>query len=242
MFLAHQRGFEEAMVYYHVDQALRYLEHLGFRGRRAVFAAPVRANVNGSYDDNSWYSPWDRLLTFGTGAIDDAEDAETILHELGHAIQDAICPDFGQSIEAAAMGEGFGDYFAASFFESRKPPRYRAAVMTWDGLMAGLEEGADPPCLRRVDSNLTYADFDHRDSADEHLNGLIWSATLWDIRKALGRETADRLILESHFQQDGFTTFARGARAILDADRNLEKGRHVATLKRIFRRRRIDPS
>jgi hypothetical protein len=242
MYLAHQRGFEETMVYYHVDQALRHLERLGFRGRRAIFAAPVRANVNGSRDDNSWYSPWDRLLTFGTGAIDDAEDAETILHELGHAIQDAICPDFGQSAEAAAMGEGFGDYFAASFFEPRKPPLYRAAVMTWDGLMAGLEEGTDPPCLRRVDSKLTYADFDHGAGADEHVNGLIWSAALWDIRKALGRDTADRLIVESHFQQDGFTTFARGARAILDADRNLEKGRQVAALRRMFRRRRITVS
>jgi len=30
------------------------------------------------------------MLTFGTGAIDDAEDAQTILHELGHVIQDAI--------------------------------------------------------------------------------------------------------------------------------------------------------
>ncbi len=30
------------------------------------------------------------------------------------------------------------------------------------------------------------------------------------------RAVADRLIVESHFQLDGFTKFARGARAILD--------------------------
>lgn len=112
---SHQRGFEEVMVYYHVDSALRYLESLGYRGIRSIFHTPVRANVTGTRDDNSWYSPIDRSLTFGTGDINDAEDAETILHELGHAIQDAICPDFGQSAQAAAMGEGFGDYFAASF-------------------------------------------------------------------------------------------------------------------------------
>jgi hypothetical protein len=51
----------------------------------------------------------------------------------------------------------------------------------------------------------------------------------------------DRVILESHFQLDGFTSFARGARAILDADRNLEGGKHETALKRIFRRRRIRP-
>jgi len=59
---------------------------------------------------------WDALRD----VMDDAEDGETVLHEFGHAIQDAICPDFGQSPEAAAMGEGFGDYFAGSFFAAKR--------------------------------------------------------------------------------------------------------------------------
>jgi hypothetical protein len=239
MLRSHERGFEEVMVYFHVDAALRRLDQLGYRGRRAIFREPVRANVNGTRDDNSWYSPVDRMLTFGTGYIDDAEDAETILHEFGHAIQDAICPDFGQSPQAAAMGEGFGDYFAASFFESRKPARYSATVMSWDGLLYGLRSRFDPPCLRRLDSALTFDDFDEK--GDEHDNGTIWSATLWDVRAALGRELADTLIIESHFQLDGFTTFARGARAIIDADRNLYGGRHHKALTRVLRRRRIRP-
>ena len=236
---SNERGFEEVMVYYHVDAARRHLESLGYRGPRAIFREAVRANVNGTRDDNSWYSPTDRMLTFGTGDIDDAEDAETILHEFGHAIQDAICPDFGQSKESAAMGEGFGDYFAASMCESKKPARYATSVMSWDGLFSGIAARLDPPCLRRVDEKLSYADFDTR--GDEHDNGQIWSATLWEVRRLLGREKGDRVILESHFQLDGFTTFARGARAILDADRNLEKGKHVAALTRIFRKRKIGP-
>ena len=239
MLRSNQHGFEEVMVYYHLDAACRYLESLGYRGARAIFRKAVKANVNGTRDDNSWYSPTDRLLTFGTGDIDDAEDAETILHEFGHAIQDAICPDFGQSKEAAAMGEGFGDYFAASRCESKKPARYATSVMSWDGLFSGLASRLDPPCLRRVDSKMTYADFDPR--GDEHDNGQLWSATLWEVRNLLERENADRVILESHFQLDGFTTFARGARAILDADRNLDNGGHVAGLTRIFRRRGIGP-
>lgn len=236
---SHQHGFEEVMVYYHVDSAVRYLEALGYRGTRAIFRTPVRANVTGTRDDNSWYSPVDRRLTFGTGAIDDAEDAEIILHELGHAIQDAICPDFGQSAQAAAMGEGFGDYFAASFFESHKPARYRDTVMSWDGLLLGLGSRSDPPTLRRLDGTRSFEDF--AEAGNEHDNGTIWSATLWEIREALGRQVADILIIESHFQLDGFTTFARGARAILDADRNLHGGRYRTVLARIFRRRKIGP-
>lgn len=236
---SHQRGFEEVMVYFHVDQALRYIEELGFTGPRAIFRKPVRANVTGTREDNSWYSPWDKLLTFGTGFVDDAEDAETIFHELGHAIQDAICPDFGQSAEAAAIGEGFGDYWAASFFEQRKPERYRQSVMTWDGLLIGIAEKLDPPSLRRMDSKLTFDDF--VEDGDEHDNGPIWAATLWDVRGVLGRDAAARIVLESHFQLDGFTTFARAARAILDADRNLEGGVNEDALRRVFRRRKIGP-
>ncbi len=233
------RGFEEVMAYYHIDSAMRYLERLGYRGRRRIFRAPMKVDVNGTREDNSWYSPYEHMITYGTGAIDDAEDGETILHEFGHAIQDAICPDFGQSKESAAMGEGFGDYFAGSFFAEKKPEHYRNSVMSWDGLLDGLDQGADPPCERRLDEPLTFNDFKPR--GDEHDNGRIWSATLWDIRRALGRNIADAIIIESHFQQDGFTTFARGARAIIDADLNLNRGAHVKQLRRIFRKRRIGP-
>ena len=39
--------------------------------------------------DNSF--SWDKhdVLRFGKGGVDDAEDAEVILHEYGHAIQDS---------------------------------------------------------------------------------------------------------------------------------------------------------
>jgi hypothetical protein len=236
VFDSRARGFDEAMAYFHIDRAVRYLESLGYRGPRAIFREPIPVDAHGTREDNSWYSPDARSLTFGTGGVDDAEDAETILHELGHAIQDAICPDFGQSAQAAAMGEGFGDYFAASFFEECKPARYRTSVATWDCV---TDTDHDPPCLRRVDEPATFESFDPR--GDEHDNGPIWSATLWDLRDAVGRDVADRVVVESHFQLDGFTTFARGARAILDADRNLHGGRHVAALRRVFRRRGIGP-
>ncbi len=231
-------GFLETMAYYHVDRAVAWLESLGYRGRRAIFPDPIAIDAHGTTEDNSWYSPELRRLTFGTGGVDDAEDAEVILHELGHAIQDAICPDFGQSPEAAAMGEGFGDYLAASFFAARKPAALRPCVMSWDSI-ASADGGL--PCERRLDSRLTYESFDHAADADEHDNGTIWSATLWDIWNAVGRDTADRLVIESHFQLDAFTSFARGARAILDADRNLFHGRHGAALRRVFHARGIGP-
>lgn len=231
-------GFLEVMAYYHVDRAIHYLESLGYHGRLAIFTAPLPVNASGTRDDNSWYSPGLGSLTFGTGGVDDAEDGEIILHEFGHALQDAICPDFGQSAQAAAMGEGFGDYFAATFFADKKPAALRPLVMSWDSI-----EDADhrPPYVRRVDEPLTFESFDHGPEGDEHDNGRIWSATLWAIRTAVGPDVADPIIIDSHFQLDGFTTFARGARAIIDADRNLYRGRHVRRLLKIFQARGIGP-
>ena len=239
-FDSNQRGFDEAMIYFHLDSAIQYIERLGYRRECRIFNEPLAANAHGTPEDGAWYSPGTRSLLFGTGDIDEAEDGETILHEFGHALQDAICPDFGQSLEAAAMGEGFGDYFAASFTAAKKvgpAHEYRDTVMSWDAVL-GPE---DPPCVRRLDGKMTYESFNHATRADEHDNGEIWSATLWDVWKAIGRERADPIIIDSHFQLDGFTTFAKGARAILDAERNLHGGRDIAVLKRIFRRRGIGP-
>jgi hypothetical protein len=244
-YFNYQLGFEEVMVYHHVDSAVRYLESLGYRGKRAIFEDPIRVNARATRDDNSWYMPSTRELGFGTGDVDDAEDGETILHEFGHAVQDTICPDFGQSAEAAAMGEGFGDYLAGSYFAARKrraARRLLACVMTWDGILFADPARPDsPPCVRRLDSGLTYESFDHSATADEHDNGEIWSGALWDVWTRLGRDVADRIIIESHFQLDGYTSFAKGARAILDADRNLFHGRHLTALKQVFRRRGIGP-
>jgi hypothetical protein len=243
---SHEHGFEEVMAYYHVGQGMRYLRSLGYKGGRRIFTKRLTIDARAIQKDDSTYSPGTRRLEFGTGYVDDAEDAEIVLHEFGHAIQDAICPDFGQSAEAAAIGEGFGDYFAGSFFAAKKTgkrrKRFVPTLMTWDGIMfESPNDPTRPPCVRRLDSRRTFETFDHAKDADEHENGEIWSGMLWDIWWALGRKVADRIIIESQFQLDGFTTFARGARAIMDADRNLYNGKHLARLRRIIRRRGIGP-
>lgn len=237
-FNSDKRAFEEVMAYYHINEAIRYVESLGYRGARAIFTEPIPVDARGTQQDNAWYSPHERSLTFGLGGIHEAADAEIILHELGHAIQDAICPGFGQSTQAGAMGEGFGDYFAASYFADKKTRHFRTAFASWDAI---VDDDLDPPRVRMLDELSTYESFDHSDGGEVHDNGQIWSATLWDIRYVVGREVADTIILESHFQLDGFTTFARGARAIIDADRNLYRGRHVAVLRKIFHYRGIGP-
>lgn len=235
---SHQKGFEEVMCYAHLDAAIRYIESLGYRGKRTLFKSPLRVHPRSHRQDNSWYSPHEKLIAMGTGEIDDAEDGETLLHEFGHALQDAIVPDFGQSEQAAAIGEGFGDYWAGSFFAERKPPELRSYLMSWDGLPSSLEERRLPPHVRRLDSKETLYDFSTDRS--EHANGSLWAALLWEIRQSLGREAADRLIVESHFSLHAFTTFTHAARSLLDCDALLHQGKHRDLLIKLFRKRRIE--
>jgi len=101
LFTRQDRAFKEVMVYYHIDRVQRYIQGLGFNN---VLNHPIEVNIDGRADDNSDYSPTTKSLTFGTGGVDDAEDAEIILHEYGHAIQDNQVPGFGDEAETKAMG------------------------------------------------------------------------------------------------------------------------------------------
>jgi hypothetical protein len=229
LFARPQRPFKEVMVYVHIDRCQRYVQMLGFDN---VLNWPIEANVDGTTDDNSYYSPMNKSLTFGTGGVDDAEDGEIILHEYGHAIQDAILPGFGPSGEARAMGEGFGDYLAASFFADQKSALLKPCVGTWDAV---AYSGDEPPNLRRVDSNKKYP----RDIVnEEHADGEIWSACLWEILLTLGRAVADRLIIAHHFVlPNRYATFTQAAEAMITADQQLNGGRNEEQLRTIFVRR-----
>jgi len=230
LFKRDQAGFKEVMAYFHIDRMQRYIQSLGFKdvNRRAI---PV--NIAGQTDDNSFYSPANKSLSFGTGGVDDAEDAEIILHEYGHSIQDAQIPGFGASKEAGAMGEGFGDYLAGSFFNDNKPTHLKNCVGSWDATSYSKD---DPPCLRRLDSKKQYPkDLD----GEVHDDGEIWSACLWQIRKAMGRKAADKLILSHHFLLQKNASFQDAAEALIQADQQLNGGKNGATIRGIFVRRGI---
>jgi Zn-dependent metalloprotease len=227
-----ERGFTEVMAYFHIDRVQRYLQKIGFTD---VMAKPIKVNVAGTREDNSFYSPARKSLSFGTGGVDDAEDADIIVHEYGHAIQDAQCPGFGETVESMAMGEGFGDYLAASLHADLKPARMRPTFANWDAVVFGP---ADPPCLRRLDGKKKYPQ-DMR--TDEHDNGEIWSACLWQLRAAVGRRVADKVVIAHHFLINRRARFEDAANALLTADQQLYDGVHAGDIRKIFVARGILP-
>jgi Zn-dependent metalloprotease len=234
-FLFHRedRSFKEVMAYFHIDRVRTHLGSLGFDD---VMNHPIDVNIDGETDDNSHYDPATKSLTFGTGGVDDAEDAEIILHEYGHAIQDDQVPGFGEGRETGAMGEGFGDFLAASFFADIKPSSMRPTIGNWD---ATAYSGELPPSLRRLDSNKKYP----KDITGEvHNDGEIWSACLWQLRAALGRTTAETLVLAHHHLLTRTSKFEDAANALITADKQLNKGKNEKTIRDIFVQRGILPN
>ncbi len=203
-YTRHQDEFEQVMAYYWITEAQKYIQSLGFGGRlRPIGSRPQAVRIDQWGQDNSFATDHPKNeLRFGKGGVDDAEDAEVILHEYGHAIHFSQNFVFG-SEEAGAISEGFGDYWAVTVADvvsralgvpEREP---LPCVADWDSTSY---TSSVPHCLRRVDTDLHYpADL----NGEVHHDGQIWSRALWDIRQALGNVKADTIILQGSFDFPG---------------------------------------
>jgi zinc metalloprotease ZmpB len=213
-----QDEFEQVMAYFWITESQKYIQSLGFGSTRPPVnkeSQDVRINQLGQ--DNSFETthPKDELR-FGKGGVDDAEDAEVILHEYGHAIHEGSGFLFS-SEEAGAISEGFGDYWAidvADIVARRLGVHERtplACVMDWD---ATFYTSTVPHCLRRVDEDLHYpADLD----GEVHDDGRIWSRALFDVRQTLGPVRADTIILQGQINFDGTTMTDLASRTVAAA-------------------------
>ena len=225
--------FEQVVIYDTIDSIQRYIQSLGFVGATGIRDFPTVANAHWDTDDNSFFNPTNDTLHFGDGGVDDGEDGDIIAHEYGHAIQSDqnFAFDLGSG-EMEAMGEGFGDYLAASFFADEGDPTYQssdaACVGEWDATEYIF---TTPPCVRRVDGNKTYPD---DLVGQEHDDGEIWSAALWDLRGILGGPTVDQLVLEHHFALPFGATMPDAAEAILLADQNINGGVNESVIRQVF--------
>ena len=184
--------FEQVMAYYWATQAQLYLQELGFTN---VNNEPQRMKIDQYGVDNSYYNgaKKDDLLKFGKGGVDDAEDAEVILHEYGHAIQDSQVPGFGSTPDAGAIGEGFGDYWAQAVSTRYASTPDESCIADWDS----ISYTAGPVhCLRRTDGTKTYPG---ALIGEVHADGEIWSSALNGVRMALGATRADTAIVKAQF-------------------------------------------
>lgn len=224
--------FEQVMGYFWITEAQKYFQRLGFRPGGPF--APINLEsqdlrINQWGADNSF--SWDKkdMIKLGKGGVDDAEDAEVIVHEYGHAVHDAQVPGFGGSGEAGAIGEAFGDYLAVTVTNVIAPTPDAPCVADWDAVSY---TSTVPHCLRRIDLDLHYPE-DVQNQV--HRDGRIWSRALWDIRQALGSTKADTVILQAQFSFAPDTTFNAAADATVATAKSLGYTRaQVAAVRKAF--------
>ena len=216
--------FGQTMAYYAITEAQLYLQSLGFTD---IQSDGITVKVDQFGVDNSYFDDKKDLIRLGKGGVDDAEDLEVTWHEYGHAIQAAQVRGYGTSTDANAIGEGFGDYWAATMSEPVSGGFGAACIAEWDSISYTPRR---PFCLRRVDLDLTVEDRTGR----IHHDGQIWSRALWDVHAALGRTTADTVILTAQYDFNPGTTFRDAALNTVDAARRLLGRRAEAEVRQAF--------
>jgi predicted small secreted protein len=210
-----QDGFEAVNAFYHIDKSLRYINQT-----LAIPCIPYQAANAGvlffdphaeSGADNSHYS--NGQLHFGEGGVDDAEDADVVLHELGHGIHDWITG--GSLSQVNGLSEGSGDYWAVSYSRSLNQwapsdPQYNW-VFSWDG----HNEWWDG---RVTDYGATYPGGLVNQI---HTDGQIWATALLTIWDELGRTKTDKAFLNGLDLTISSTNQQNAARAVRTAAINM---------------------
>jgi len=222
LYQIEDRHFDEVNMYKYITNIHDFFKKLG----HDKLDRPMRTVVQYGKDyDNAFFSPWQNMLGFGTGAKFNnlAREAAVAYHEYAHAMLNSI-KALTYSGESGAINEGQADYFGCSYTDD-------ALIGEW--VVAKMER----PFLRNLENNFEYP----KDIQGQvHADGRIWGGTLWDLRKALGKDVADLLIYRGlHYFNGTRPKFIDGYNGIVTADKNIFDGANIEKIDEVFARRGI---
>lgn len=208
-------GFEDVMTYFHVDTFQRIVQALGFKNLQNK---PFELDPHGKADnDQSVFvgNGGNSYILFGDGGVDDAEDADVIIHEYIHALSYDASPETNTGTQRRGLDEGFGDYFAAVYSQMYNQVFGWAEIFNWDGhnefwqgRMANSTENYPP-----TGSSI----YDY---------GALWASTLMQIRDEIGDSTTNKLALQTLYSLYSQMTLPEAATLFLQADTALYGGIH----------------
>jgi len=215
-----ETGFEDVNAFYHINQYRNHVNALGYTIANHLVHADTHA-VGG--DDQSYFSPTfpSPGLYYGTGGVDDAEDADVVTHEYGHFLSYNASPGSNSGFQRQALDEAFGDYVAASY--SKAISNFNSDwVFNWDGhneFWSG----------RVVNSTKNYpADA----TGSIYRTGEIWSSAIMAIHNEIGRNATDSLMYELHYNYSINMSMGDAAQLLIDVDSTLNNGAYYCPIYR----------
>ncbi len=228
-FTRAQSGFEDCNSYYHLSTYQEHMQSLGFNlCEDTVFVDPH--GWSGMDQSSFNYDPsGGGNLTLGEGGVDDAEDADVIVHEYGHAISYSAAPNTNNGTERRCLDEALGDYLAASYSHSINPFGWER-VFSWDGhniFWAG----------RMASSTKFYPNLNF--GGNIYIHAELWAAAIMDIYFALGRSVADATLLQSLYAYSSNIGFPEAALEYLAADSLRTGGANALAMYTAFNNRGI---
>lgn len=223
-----QSGFEECMILYHIGEFHTHISNLGYN---ALMNLVVEVDAHGQFGgDNSVFNRngGTPTMSFGTGGVDDAEDADVIIHEYSHGISWSANNNGFFSAERSGLDEGLGDYFCTSYSRHLSSFRWED-VFTWDGHNT-FWDGRSANVM---------ANYAIPNPGNIYDYGNIWNTAMQLIYTDLGRNTTDALMLETLFYLTDNSTLPDAAYYMLQADSLLFNGVNVPTICSRFQQKNL---
>jgi len=214
--------FDEVGTYYYINSIHDYFKNtFGYDGLDKSMKATVHYGTN---YDNAFFSPWGQYFCFGDGSRfnDLAREASVTYHEYTHAVSYEIA-GLGTSGEAGAINEALSDYFGNSLTDDPNIGEWVVAKMGRDYLRSCINDTHYPEDVQN----------------ECHADSLMFSAPLWEMREALGKEVTDYLAHNMRYHINSRSTFADGLAALLLVDEEKYGGVHKNRIIRIFANRGI---
>jgi hypothetical protein len=229
-FMRSNSGFEDVMVFYHLNVMRSYIHDLGFTCADTF----VVVDPDGNFSDDSHFTvPMGGSLpqiNFGTGGVPDAQDADVVIHEYTHFLSwRSNGTNSGGSNERLGLDEGMADYNGASYSKGIDPYNsdwffnFDGHNEYWDGrIVNDMTVYPSLPTAYSVGGTI-------------YAYGTLWASAMMTIWGHLGRGVTDSLAYEAMYSFGGNTTLPEAAQMVVDADCQLFNGAHFNTLWNDFR-------
>lgn len=205
-FTRAEAAFEDVNAFYHITNFDAYISELGY-DTLMDFYIELDTHAASGADQSFFTSAAILNIQYGEGGVDDAEDADVIIHEYTHALSYHAAPESNSGFERRAVDEGYGDYMAVSYSRSYSDHNWQN-VFSWDGHNE-FWSGRNANTSKHYPEDM---------SADYYACSEIWSGALMDIYDAIGKANTDKLVCESLYGSIADMSMPDAAQIVLNAE------------------------